>query len=65
MAPVGPGRYVVVVLHVGGTKLSDIKLVLQREPRSSKAWFPVGSVTDNEEPVELPFVICMRKLALS
>jgi hypothetical protein len=36
MASVGHGRSVVVVLHVGGTKLSDIKLVLQREPRSGK-----------------------------
>jgi ADP-ribose pyrophosphatase YjhB (NUDIX family) len=43
---------VVVVLHVGGTKLSDIKLVLQREPYSSKTWFPAGSVTANEEPVD-------------
>jgi hypothetical protein len=38
MASVGPGRYVVVVLHVGGTKLSDVKLVLQREPRTGKTW---------------------------
>jgi hypothetical protein len=36
MASVGPGRYVVVVLHVGGTKLSDVKLVLQREHRTGK-----------------------------
>jgi hypothetical protein len=27
---------VVVVLHVGGSKASDIKLVLQREPRNGK-----------------------------
>jgi ADP-ribose pyrophosphatase YjhB (NUDIX family) len=53
MAYVGFGRYVVVVLHVGGTKLSDIKLVLQREPRSSKTWFPAGSVTANEEPIDV------------
>jgi hypothetical protein len=37
MASVGHGRYVVVVLHVGGTKLSKIKLVLQREPRYGKS----------------------------
>jgi ADP-ribose pyrophosphatase YjhB (NUDIX family) len=43
---------VVVVLHVGGTKLSDIKLVLQREPRTCKTWFPAGSVTSNEEHVD-------------
>jgi hypothetical protein len=43
---------VVVVLHVGGTKLSDIKLVLQREPRSGKTWFRAGSVSANGEHVE-------------
>jgi 8-oxo-dGTP pyrophosphatase MutT (NUDIX family) len=53
MASIGHGRYVVVVLHVGGSKLSDIKLVLQREPRSSKTWFPAGSVTANEEHVDV------------
>jgi 8-oxo-dGTP pyrophosphatase MutT (NUDIX family) len=52
MAFVGPGRYVVVVLHVGETKLSDVKLVLQREPRTGKTWFPTGSVTANEEPAD-------------
>jgi hypothetical protein len=52
MASVGLGRYVVVVLHVGGTKLADVKLVFQREPRSSKTWFPTCSVTTNEEPVD-------------
>jgi 8-oxo-dGTP pyrophosphatase MutT (NUDIX family) len=52
MAFVGPGRYVVVILHVGGTKLSDVKLVLQREPRTGKTWFPGGSVTTNEEHVD-------------
>jgi 8-oxo-dGTP pyrophosphatase MutT (NUDIX family) len=51
MASVGHGCYVVVVLHVGGSKLSDIKLVLQREPRSSKTWFQGGSVSANEEHV--------------
>jgi 8-oxo-dGTP pyrophosphatase MutT (NUDIX family) len=53
MASVGHGRYVVVVLHVGGTKLSNVKLVLQREPRIGKTWFPDGSVTANEEPVDV------------
>jgi 8-oxo-dGTP pyrophosphatase MutT (NUDIX family) len=52
MAFVGLGRYVVVVLHVRGTKLSDVKLVLQREPRSGKTWFPDGSITPNEEHVD-------------
>jgi 8-oxo-dGTP pyrophosphatase MutT (NUDIX family) len=52
MASVGPRHYVVVVIHVGGTKLSDVKLVLQREPRTGKTWFPAGSVLPNEEPVD-------------
>jgi 8-oxo-dGTP pyrophosphatase MutT (NUDIX family) len=52
MASVGPGRYVVVVLHVGGTKLSNVKLVLQREPRTGTTWFPAGSVVANQEHVD-------------
>jgi 8-oxo-dGTP pyrophosphatase MutT (NUDIX family) len=52
MAYVGPRGYVVVVLHVGGTKLTDVKLVLQREPSSGKAWFLVGSTSSNEEHVD-------------
>jgi 8-oxo-dGTP pyrophosphatase MutT (NUDIX family) len=53
MASVGSGRYVVVVIHVGGTKLSNVKLVLQREPRTGKTWFLAGSVTPNEELVDV------------
>jgi 8-oxo-dGTP pyrophosphatase MutT (NUDIX family) len=49
MASVGPGRFVVIVIHVGGTKLSNIKLVLQRKPRTGKTWFPAGSVAANKE----------------
>jgi 8-oxo-dGTP pyrophosphatase MutT (NUDIX family) len=52
MASLGPGHYVVLVIHVGGTKLLDLKPVLQREPRSGKTWFPVGSILPNEEPVD-------------
>jgi ADP-ribose pyrophosphatase YjhB (NUDIX family) len=52
MASFGPGRHVVVVIHVGGTKLSNVKLVLQREPRTGKTWFPAGSVAANEELVD-------------
>jgi ADP-ribose pyrophosphatase YjhB (NUDIX family) len=52
MAFVGPGHYVVIVIHVGGTKLSDVKLVLQREPRTDKTRFPGGFVLPNEEPVD-------------
>jgi 8-oxo-dGTP pyrophosphatase MutT (NUDIX family) len=43
---------VVLVIRVGGTKPSDLKLVLQREPRSGKTWFPAGSVLPNEEHVD-------------
>jgi 8-oxo-dGTP pyrophosphatase MutT (NUDIX family) len=53
MTSFGLGRYVVVVLHVEGTKLSNVKLVLQREPRTGKTWFPAGSVTANEEHVDV------------
>jgi 8-oxo-dGTP pyrophosphatase MutT (NUDIX family) len=53
MASFGPERYLVVVLHVGGTKLSDVKLVLQREPRYGKTCFPAGSFTANEEHVDV------------
>jgi 8-oxo-dGTP pyrophosphatase MutT (NUDIX family) len=51
MASLGPGHYVVLVIHVGGTKLSDVKVVLQREPRTGKTLFPAGSVLPNEEPM--------------
>jgi 8-oxo-dGTP pyrophosphatase MutT (NUDIX family) len=52
MASLGPGHYVVVVIHVGGTKLKDVKLALQREPRTGKTWFPAGSILPNEEPAD-------------
>jgi 8-oxo-dGTP pyrophosphatase MutT (NUDIX family) len=52
MASVRPGHYVVLIIHVGGTKLSDVKLLLQREPRTGKTWFPAGSVLPNEEHVD-------------
>jgi 8-oxo-dGTP pyrophosphatase MutT (NUDIX family) len=52
MAFVGPGRYVVVVINVGGTKFSNVNLVLQREPRTGTTWFPAGYVAANEEPVD-------------
>jgi hypothetical protein len=45
MASVGPCRYVVVVPHAGGSKLADIKLVLQRKPNSGKTWFLAGSIS--------------------
>ena len=52
MASLGAGHYVVLVIHVGGTKRSDLKLVFQREPRTGRTWFPAGSVLPNEEPVD-------------
>jgi ADP-ribose pyrophosphatase YjhB (NUDIX family) len=36
-----------------GPKLSHIKLVLQREPRSGKTWFPLCLVSANEEHVDV------------
>jgi 8-oxo-dGTP pyrophosphatase MutT (NUDIX family) len=54
MAFVGGGIYVVVVLIVGGSKVSDIKLVLQREPRTGKTWFHAGSILPpGEEHVDV------------
>jgi 8-oxo-dGTP pyrophosphatase MutT (NUDIX family) len=52
MASFEHGRYVVVVLHVGRSKLADIKLVLQREYSSGKTWFPDGSISSTEEHVD-------------
>jgi ADP-ribose pyrophosphatase YjhB (NUDIX family) len=54
----------VVVLHVGGTKLSDVKLVLQREPRSGKTWFPAGLVAANEELVDAAVCELHEKIGL-
>jgi hypothetical protein len=55
MAYVGLGNYVVVVLHVGGSKASYIKLVLKRERCSGKTWFPAGSCLPKEEHVDGAF----------
>jgi hypothetical protein len=60
MASLGPGNYVV---PVGGSKVSDIELVLQREPRIGKTLFLAGSILPNEKPSTLPFESCLRKLA--
>jgi 8-oxo-dGTP pyrophosphatase MutT (NUDIX family) len=43
---------VVVGLHVGGSKACDIKLVLHREPSTSKTLFPAGIILLNEEHVD-------------
>jgi hypothetical protein len=64
MAFVGHGNYVVVVLHVGGSKAYDIKLVLHREPRTGYTWFlPVRSYLTKSKST-LPFANCLRKLTL-
>jgi 8-oxo-dGTP pyrophosphatase MutT (NUDIX family) len=52
MASGGRGDYVVVVMHVGGFNALDIKLVVQREPPTGKAWFHAGNVLPNEEPID-------------
>jgi hypothetical protein len=52
MASVRPSNYIVVVRPNRGTKASDIKLVLQREPRYGKTWFLVGFIVPNEGPIE-------------
>jgi hypothetical protein len=64
MASIGHGQYVVVVLYVGGSKAPDIKLVLQREPRTSKTWFLAGSILPNGSLLMLLFASYLRKLAL-
>jgi 8-oxo-dGTP pyrophosphatase MutT (NUDIX family) len=53
MAFVGPCKYVVVVLNVGGSKASDKKIVLQREPRSGNTWISAGSILPNEDHVDV------------
>jgi hypothetical protein len=65
MASVGHGHYVVVVLHVGGSKPFDVKLVLQREPRSGKSGSLLAQSQLTKSMSILPFVSYMRKLALS
>jgi hypothetical protein len=52
MASLGLGNYVVVVLKTRGSKASDIKLVLQREPRFGKTWFFAGLILPNEAHVD-------------
>jgi 8-oxo-dGTP pyrophosphatase MutT (NUDIX family) len=52
MAYVKHGHYVMVVLHVGGSKAFDIKLVLLRKPRTGKTRFVAGSILPNEEPYD-------------
>jgi hypothetical protein len=53
MTSIGPIHYVVVVLHVRGSKASDIKIVLLGEPRSGKIWLYAGSILPNDEHVDV------------
>jgi 8-oxo-dGTP pyrophosphatase MutT (NUDIX family) len=52
MAFVGHDNYVMVVLPVGGSEASGIKLVLQREPRIGRTWFLAGSILLDEDLVD-------------
>jgi hypothetical protein len=52
MVAVGPCNYVVILLNVGGSKVSDMKLVLQREPRTRKTWYHDGFVLHDDEHVD-------------
>jgi hypothetical protein len=52
MPYLGHDNYVMVILRVGGSKASCIKLVLYREPRIGKTWFPLGSILPSEAPVD-------------
>jgi 8-oxo-dGTP pyrophosphatase MutT (NUDIX family) len=52
MASFEHGNYVVVVLPVGGSKASNIKFVIQCEPRTGKTRFLAGSILPNEEHVD-------------
>jgi hypothetical protein len=54
----------VVVLHVGGSKASDTKLVLQREPRTSKTCFLADSNLPNEEHVDVAAREVLEKTCL-
>jgi hypothetical protein len=65
MAYVRHGNYVVVVMHVGGSKASSIKLVLQRESRTGKTLFPVGSILHNEEHADLAVHELLEKTSLT
>jgi hypothetical protein len=65
MASLGPGNYVVVVLQVEGSKASNIKLLIQREPRTSTTSFLAGSVLPTQRMSTQMSVSCLRKLALT
>jgi 8-oxo-dGTP pyrophosphatase MutT (NUDIX family) len=65
MGSLGPGKYVVVVVLVVGSKAFDIKLVLQREPRNDKTCFPACSIFSNEAPVDVAVRELFEEIGLS
>jgi 8-oxo-dGTP pyrophosphatase MutT (NUDIX family) len=64
MAFVGLGHYVVVVLHVRGSKSSYTKLALHREPRTGKTWFLAALILPIEELVDVRELLEEAGLAL-
>jgi 8-oxo-dGTP pyrophosphatase MutT (NUDIX family) len=48
MASFGRDNYVAVVLPIRGSKAYGIKIVLQRERRTCRTWFPARSILHNE-----------------
>jgi hypothetical protein len=64
MASAGPGDYVVILLIVGRSKASDIKLVLVREPRLVKLGFLLVRFYMTKSLFMLLFASYMRKLVL-
>jgi hypothetical protein len=64
VASLGIGNYVVVVLNVGGSKASNIKLVLHREPPTGKTSSLAGSILPNEEHVDVVVPELREEMAL-
>jgi 8-oxo-dGTP pyrophosphatase MutT (NUDIX family) len=62
MASLGASNHDVVVLPVGGSKASHIKLVLQRKLSTGKTWFHVGSIGFMSLPNEAPADVAVREL---
>jgi 8-oxo-dGTP pyrophosphatase MutT (NUDIX family) len=52
-------------MHVGGSKASDIKLVLQREPRTAKTWFLAGPILLNDEHADLAARELLEEIGLT
>jgi 8-oxo-dGTP pyrophosphatase MutT (NUDIX family) len=65
MASIGLGHYLVVVLHVGGSKACGIDLVLHREPRNGKTCFPAGSILPIEKHVDVVIRELLEEIGLT